>query len=402
MRVLRLCPAFEAPPAALDSRFVRFNAVGGVQSNAASLTRGLDRRGVEQTVLTSPAPSAPVRGRVGRSATVLRLGLPVARRRGFFAAAAAAVAPVLARRADLVHAHFTVDLGLAPVAVAVARAYRLPLVATIHCSLQHTFVADDERSELIQRRGGAVERWLARSADAVIALTPRTREMLSTDGIDRERVHVIPSGVEPARFAGTSADPLPRLPRPRIAFVGRLEPEKDVATLLRAAARLDRAAHVLVVGDGSLRSELDALARRLGIAERVHITGYLPASELPAVLQHVDVLVHPARIEELGTAVVEAMFAGVPVVVSDCPGIPVTDGVEGLRAPAGDAAAFAAATDRLLADPLLAARLGDGGRRRARSEHDWGVLSARVHDLYRDLLEAPRASGAAGNAARTS
>jgi glycosyltransferase involved in cell wall biosynthesis len=386
LHVLRLCPGFEPPPSALDPRFVAFNPVGGVQSHAAHLTRGLDRHGVAQTVLTSPTPTAPFRERIGRSAVVLRLGLPVARRRGFSALAAAAVAPVLARRADVVHAHFTVDLGLVPVAIAVARMHGLPLVATIHCSLQHTLVAEDERSAAIQRRGGAVERWLARSADAVVALTPRLRELLDADGIDPERLHVIPSGVDPDRFPRAPADPFPGVPRPRIVSVGRLEPEKDVEVVVRAAARLRHPAHVVIVGDGSRRPALAALARRLGIAERVRLTGYLPATELPGVLAHADVLVHPARIEELGTAVVEAMFAGLPVVAGDCGGIPVDDGVEGIRAPVGDVAAFAVAIDRLLADPALAARLGGAGRRRARREHDWRVLSARVRDVYEQVL----------------
>jgi glycosyltransferase involved in cell wall biosynthesis len=381
-----MCPGFEAPPSALDPRFAAFNPVGGVQSHSANLTRGLDRLGIAQTVLTSPVPTAPVRERVGQSATVLRLGLPVARRRGYFAVAAAAVAPLLARRAELVHAHFTIDLGLVPVAIAVARMHRLPLVATIHCSLQHTLVADDERSARIQRRGGAIERWLARSADAVIALTPRLRDLLAADGVARRRLHVIPSGVEPGRFRAARADPFEGLARPRIAFVGRLEPEKEVEVLVRAAARLRRPAEVVIVGDGSRRQALAELSRTLGIAERVRLTGYLPPDELSGVLAHIDVLVHPARMEELGTAVVEAMFAGVPVVASDCGGIPVEDGVEGLRAPVGDAPAFAAAIDRLLGDPALAGRLGEAARRRARRDHDWRVLSARVRDLYEELV----------------
>jgi glycogen synthase len=386
LRALRLCSAFEPPPSALDPRYRRFNPVGGMQNHVANLTRALDRRGVAQTVLTTRPPTAPHLERVGEHSRVLRLGLPVARWRQLYAAPAAVLAPWAARRADVVHAHFTVDWGLVPIAVAVARALELPLVATIHCSLRHTLEVDSSRSRAIRRRVGAVERWLEDRADAVVTLTPRLRDLLAADGIPERKLHVIPSGVDGRRFDGTPRpDPLPGVPRPRLVFSGRLEPEKDVATLLRAAARLERPAEVVLVGDGSQREPLARLARELGIAERVHFTGFLAHAELPGVLAHADVMVHPARMEELGTAVVEGLHAGLPVVAADRGGIPVEDGREGFRVATGEPAAFAAAIDRLLADPALARRLGDAGRERARREHDWDALGGRMLDLYAAL-----------------
>jgi glycogen(starch) synthase len=399
LRVLRLCPAFEPPAAALAPRFARFNPLGGVQVHAGHLTRTLDAGGVRQTVLTTRPPTAPLVERVGRHAEVVRIGLPASRGRVLGATARAAVAPALGWRADVVHAHFTIDLGLVPVAVAVARLHRIPLVATIHCSLRHTLEVTDARARAIQRRGGAVERWLERHADAVITLTPRLRDLLAADGIEPERLHVIPSGVDGARFDGERADPFPHLPRPRVVFVGRLEPEKDAETLLRAVAQARHGAQVVLVGDGSRRAALARLAHELGIAERVLLTGYLPHADLPAVLAHADVLVQPSRMEELGTAVVEAMYAGLPVVVSDVGGIPVRDGVEGLRVPAGEPAAFAAALDRLLGDRDLAARFGAAARTRARREHDWQVLAQRVLSVYRALGAARRPVPAAPAAA---
>jgi glycogen(starch) synthase len=386
LHVLRLCSAFEAPPSALDARFVGFNTVGGVQSHAASLTRALDARGVAQTVITTRPPTAPHVARLGQQALVLRLGLPVPRLRQLYALPAAAAASVAAAAADVVHAHFTLDLGLVPIAVGVARAHDLPLVVTIHCSLRHTLEVTDRRTRAIQRGGGALEGWLERRADAVISLTGRLRERLVADGLDPAKLHVIPSGVEPHLFADSSVDPLADVPRPRITFVGRIEPEKDVSTLLHAAARLRRRAEVIVVGDGSGREEVGRLADELGIADRVHVTGFVPRARIPAFLAHSDVVVHPARMEELGNSVVEAMYAGVPVVVSDVGGIPVAHREDGLRVPAGDAAAFAASIDRVLGDAELGSRLGAAASRRARSEYDWDVLAGRVHDVYTRVI----------------
>jgi glycosyltransferase involved in cell wall biosynthesis len=387
LRVLRLSPGFEPPASALAPRFAGANPVGGVQIHTAHLTRALDARGVAHAVLTRRAPTAPVLARFGRHAHVVRVDAP---------AAMALVAPALAWRAEVVHVHFTIDLALVPIAVAIARMRGVPLVATIHCSLRHTLEVGDAQSRAIQRRGGALERWLQRQADAVITLTPRLRDLLAADGVDAAKLHVIPSGVDPARFPPAAPDPWPEMPHPRLLFVGRLEPEKDAETLLRAAARSRHRVHVALVGDGSRRAALAGLARRFGIDGRVHLGGYVPHADLPAILAHGDVLVQPSRMEELGTAVVEAMYSGLPVVASAVGGIPVRDGEEGLRVPAGDPGAFAAAIDRLLDDRALAARLGAAGRERARREHDWRALAPRVLNLYEALRGAGRARGRAG------
>jgi glycosyltransferase involved in cell wall biosynthesis len=375
---MRLCPAFEPPPSALRRRFAASNPVGGVQMHTAHLTRALDAHGVGHTVLTRRTPTAPMLEQVGRHGRVVRVAT---------FATMADLAPALARPADVVHAHFTIDLGLVPIAVAMARERGVPLVATVHCSLRHTLEAADARSRAIQRRGGAIEGWLERNADAIITLTPRLRDLLAGDGIPQARLHVIPSGVDPARFGRAPPDPLPDVPHPRLVFVGRLEPEKDAETLLRAAARSRHRVHVVLVGDGSRRDALTTLAGDLGLGPRVRQTGFLPHGDVPAVLAHADVVVQPSRMEELGTAIVEAMFAGVPVVVSDVGGVPVRDGVEGLRVPAADVAAFAAAIDRVLDEPALAARLGAAGRRRACREHDWRTLAPKVLTLYETLAE---------------
>ncbi len=385
LRVLRLTPAFEPPPGALAAEHVRFNPVGGMQNHAANLTRALDRLGVAHDVVTTRPPTAPRVERVGARARVVRLGLPgVTRHRQGYALPLVAVAPVLGARADLVHAHFSIDLGLVPIAAAVARAYRLPLVVTLHSSLRHTLPVDSPRAARIARYGGGVERWVCGHAAAVISLTARLRDRLVGDGLPAGRVHVIPSGVDPARFAGPFADPFAGLPHPRVAFVGRVEHEKGPDVLLRAAALVD-GLRVVVVGDGAMRPELEALASSLGIADRVVFTGYRPNAEVPAVLAHVDAFAMPSRFEELGTACVEALHAGLPVVASDTGGIPVADGVDGLRVPPGEPEALGAALRRLLADSPLRARLGAAAAERARREHAWPALAERVLGVYRSV-----------------
>jgi glycosyltransferase involved in cell wall biosynthesis len=387
VRVLRVCPAFEPPAAALLPGAGARDPVGGLQSHAAGLSAALDRLGVGQTVVTSRPPGAGRRERLGARAGVVRVGLRRGSRRWVSALLAATVAPALAARADVVHLHFSADVAFVPVAVAAARLHRLPLVVTVHCSLRHTLDAADPKARRLRTVGIPAERWATGSAAAVIALSRRTREQLERDGLEGRRLHVIPSGVRTGSPARPPEDPFPGLARPRVLFAGRLEGEKDVATLVRAFARIAHpGAELVLVGDGSARRPLERLARELGVGSRVRVTGYVPQPQVAAALAHADVLALPSRFEELGTAVLEAMHAGVAVVASDVGGLPEAVGGAGVLVPAGDPAALAAALDRLLGDAALREQLGAAGRRRARG-YGWDELAGQVLAVYESVAD---------------
>src|SRR5215211_5618403 len=202
IRVLRLCSVFEPPPSALVGRGVKFDPIGGMQNHTTELTRALDRLGVVQTVLTTRPPTAPLFQRLGDHARVIRVGLPVRLFRQLYGPQAAIIAPILAARADVVHVHLGEDLAVLPVGAAAARLHRLPLVLTVHTSLRHTLVLSDLRSAILKTLGAWIEGWGERSADAVLAITPRLARQLVSEGVEEDRVHVVPPGVNPALFAG--------------------------------------------------------------------------------------------------------------------------------------------------------------------------------------------------------
>jgi glycogen(starch) synthase len=387
IRVLRLCSVFEPPPSALVGKGVKFDPIGGMQNHTAELTRALDRRGVAQTVVTTRPPTAPHFQRLGDHARVIRLGLPVRRFRQLYGLQAAIVAPVLASRADLVHVHLGEDLAVLPVGAAAARLHRLPLVLTVHTSLRHTLAVSDLRSAVLKTLGGPIERWGERSAEAVVVITPRLCRLLLSDGVDEDRVHVIPPGVNPSLFDGPFEDPFAGVGRPRVLFVGRLAPQKGVRNLVAAAGLLeDPSAQVLLVGDGPERPALEREAQRTGVGDRLHFLGFVAHDRLPAVLAHADLLVLPSLYEELGTVLLEAMQAGLPIVASKTGGIPdvIEDGVNGLLVPPGEPELLARAIDRLLADRGLAYRLSEGARERGK-DYDWEVLAERVLAVYRGV-----------------
>jgi len=231
----------------------------------------------------------------------------------------------------------------------------------------------------------------------VIALTQRLAERLQADGIAAQRIHVIPSGVAAAVADADVPDRFADVGHPRIVYVGRLAPAKGVDTLVEAAARLRTpSASVLLVADGPARSSLERAIRRHRLGDRVRIAGFVPHRDIPAVLAHADVFCLPSRYEELGTALLEAMQAGVPIVASDTDGIPAVVGSAARLVAPGDPAALAAALDALLADRQQAGRLAALARERVRA-WDWERLADRVLDVYRLALE-PSAHQVAGPA----
>lgn len=385
LRVLRLCSVFEpldhvlALPGA-----ARFDPIGGMQNSTAQLTRCLDSAGVRQIVVTSRLRGPRSRDRAGTHAVVVRTGAPVRRLRQLWALAAV---PTVARSAvDIVHAHQGEDLAVLPLGLAAARWWQAPLVVTVHTSVRHSVVTT-RRTAVLKALGGPIERAVLRRAAAVIVLTPQAVACLAADGVSPRRVHVVPSGFLPAEFSPSPVDPLPDLPRPRVLFVGRLAAQKRPLDLPAIAERLSPRVQLVIVGDGPQRGALEGRVSRSPARDRIHLVGFVPHHQIPAFLAHADVLVLPSAYEELGTVLVEAMAAGLPVVATRVGGIPhlVEHEATGLLAPAGDLGAMAAGVTRLLNDRELAVQLAAAARRYAVSHHSWPVLAQRVQGLYARL-----------------
>lgn len=398
MRVLRLCSVFEPPPMALDGRVARFDPIGGMQNHTAELTRGLDALGVTQVVLTTRPPGAPPEHLVGEAARVVRVGLPVPAFRQMWWLPAGLRLGRLARGVDLVHAHLAEDLAVVPLALAAARG-GVPLVVTVHTSLRHTLEVTDARAAVLKSVGALLEQVGERRAAAVLVLTRRLARLLGQRGVHPDRLHVVPSGVRPALFAADHRDPFPHVGRPRVVFVGRLAPQKGVGVLVRAAARLHTPqVQVVLVGDGPDRAAIDAEIVRLGLGDRVHVTGFVPHERVPAALAHADVFVMPSVYEELGSALVEAQWAGVPVVATRVGGIPdvVEDGVTGVLVPPRDPVALASEVDGLLADRDRARSLARRGQA-ASARYDWTGLAARVLEVYETVAGGGTAAQVSAN-----
>ncbi|GAB4081393.1 glycosyltransferase [Modestobacter muralis] len=393
MHVLRLCSVFEPPAGSgtradgvgLDARTARFDPIGGMQNHTAALTRCLDAQGHRQTVLTSRLGGPRRSDRQGVGALVHRTGVRTRRARQLWALAA--LPRALSRAAgpvDVVHGHQGEDLATLLLARLAALRHGCPLVVTVHCSVGHTLTGHSLHARMVRAVGGRIERSTLRRADAVVVLTGRTAAALRADGVPAERISTIPSGFEPAVF-DVPADRAPRS-RPRIGYVGRLAAQKRADLLVTAFGAMQEVADLVVVGDGPERDRVHRLVRTSPAADRISTRGFVEHSAVPGVLASLDLLVLPSAYEEMGSVLVEAMVAGLPVVASDVGGIPevVRHGETGLLVPPGDVPALTAALDRLVADPALRARLAAGARENAR-HYSWPHLATRVADVYRQV-----------------
>jgi glycosyltransferase involved in cell wall biosynthesis len=202
-------------------------------------------------------------------------------------------------------------------------------------------------------------------------------------------LEVVPLGVDVERFSRAGAAELPQTwPRPRVGFLGRLEPVKGLDVLIEAVSQLRRAASVLIAGDGPEKARLQALAAARSVQERVVFPGQVAYADVPAFLKALDVLVLPSvtllpqHKEQFGRVLVEAMAAGVPVVGSTSGAIPEVIGDAGLVVPEGDASALARAVERVLDDSALRASLVARASQRVASRYAWPVLAGRTRELY--------------------
>lgn len=240
-------------------------------------------------------------------------------------------------------------------------------------------------------------RWASRLAHYVTANSAAVGRLVVAEGFPASRLRVFPNFIETEAFLPEPGDwrvrRLAALGVPEralvIGTVGRLEPVKDHATLLRAFAGLTgagAAAHLVLVGDGTARSALEALAGELGISSRTHFAGTSPSR--PNSYQLFDVAGLLSLSEGFPNSLVEAMAAGCASVATPVGGVPeaITHGESGLLVPVGNAAAAAAALQRLVDDPVERARMGNAARARARELFDRAAVIGSLTDWYCSLV----------------
>lgn len=281
---------------------------------------------------------------------------------------------------DLVHAW---DADAAIFGAVVARRAHVPLL-TSRRDLGEIYAPRKLRAMTQADRQAA---GVVVNADAIGA---RVRAL----GVAAERIHLIPNILDVDEFDRQAARPSSlehRLgPGRWIGHVARLDPEKDVATLLRAAARVVAevpSACFALAGDGVERARLEALAAELHLGQHVVFLG--DVTEVPALLRRMELAVLCPRANEgLSNSILEYQAAGLPVVATDCGGNRelVREGTNGHVVAVGDYTELAERLIGLLRETDRARALGQAGRRQVEQHHRPEAVCRQFADLYRRVL----------------
>jgi sugar transferase (PEP-CTERM/EpsH1 system associated) len=287
-------------------------------------------------------------------------------------------------RPDVVHTHQIPTLFYTgPAARALGR------VRVVHTEHGLPLFRDSVRARCVGRLSAAF-------CDRFFCLTEEMARAVKRYRVARPRkVLLIRNGIEPENYTrpGDPAALRAALGIPEgaavIGTVGRLAEIKQYDVLLRAFARVKRAApdaHLVLVGDGPLGPSLRQLAETLGINGYAHFVGY--QTNVSEYLHAMNCFVLPSRSEGTPQAVLEASVARVPVVATRVGGLPevIDDGRTGILVPSGDEDALTREITRVIRDTELAARLGMAARARVQSMYGVARMAREYHRHYVELL----------------
>jgi glycosyltransferase involved in cell wall biosynthesis len=367
---------------------------GGATDNTLLTVGGLDRSRYQVDLAAGPGDlEADARAAADRlfllPGLARALGRPADLR-------AAATLWRLAAGYDVVHTH-TAKAGV--LGRFAARARSVPaIVHTIHGFPVNPGMSRPARQALL-----AVERLAARCADRVIAVCDaNASEALALGIATPAQLAVVVSGVPtPEVVAGDRARGRAALGLPMharvVGTVTRLMEQKAPLDFVAAARRIvaaDPGAHVVMVGDGPLRAEVEHAAAD---EPRIHLLGF--REDVPDLLAAIDVVAFSSLWEGLGRALTEAVLVGRPVVATAVNGVPdlVVDGINGYLVPRSRPDLLAERTLEVLGLPDRGASLGAAGASRIRGRFDVTEMVAGIDGLYREVLSVPsrRPAGAA-------
>lgn len=314
-------------------------------------------------------------------------GVPVTRLGTFINFAAAPVCPQMVRsiretQADVVHIHWPNPTG---VLAYLASGHRGKLVFTYH--------SDIIRQKFLRKPYWPILRYALNRASAIIVASPdyvRTSPVLQKF---RERCRVVPFGIALEQFNRVDAIEVAKIRQrygPRIVLgVGRLVYYKGFEYLIRAMKDVD--GHLLIIGNGPLRDELEQEVRASGLSERISFL--TDVSDVRPYYHAADVfaLSSVARSEAFGIVQLEAMACGKPIVNTKLDsGVPFVSphGVTGITVPPSDSQALAQAITFLLDNPEQRMEFGRAGKKRVEDEFSLQVMTQRTMEIYQEVINS--------------
>lgn len=259
-----------------------------------------------------------------------------------------------------------------------ARLAGKPVVFTVHGWSFTPGIAEPQRTLY-----AVLERFLARLVDRFICVSDWSFNLGLENGIPGDKMTMIHNGIPDSveSFPQAKADS-----GFHVVMIARFAPPKRHDLLVKAAANLD-AVHIHFIGEGPLRGRVGHLASELGIADRVHFHGYQPGAEQD--LEQYDAFVLLSDHEGFPLSTLEAMRAGLPVIVSNAGGAPeaVTEGKTGFIVDNNDLRKLSNVLQELIEHPERARSMGEAGRHRMLSDFSFAAMYKRTMNVYQDAAQ---------------
>jgi len=233
--------------------------------------------------------------------------------------------------------------------------------------------------------------------DKIIAISQGVKKVLLKGGVPKDQITVIPSGIDSQRFSNI------RKPEylyqefklsPEniiIGTVAHLTDHKGHRYLIEAIPRILEVfpqARFLFVGEGELRSQLEAMNRKLGIEDKVVLTGF--REDIPEILSILNLFVLPSHLEGLCTSLMDAMYMGIPIIATTAGGISeiVEDGKSGLLVPPKNPEFLAEAVIKLLEDKSRQEKFSKEGRKRVIQKFEILAVVEKIEQVYQQLMNS--------------
>jgi glycosyltransferase involved in cell wall biosynthesis len=366
-------------------------SIGGAERQAHQLAIRLLEKGVAVYVLTRRTP--------GSITYENSHGIPVRRVGTIGQGTLASMSYTVSALAWLFQHHEDLDLlhchqPFSPMTIGlIAKAlWGKPIVVKLTTSGSHGNLSEIRRMPLT-----SIRKRMMRRVDRFVAVSQEMMTELSSWGFPKEQIDPIPNGVDTERFAPSTLGDKRRVRNALgleenaqvTIYVGRLTAKKNVDLLLRAWQSVHQAyasARLLLVGDGSERATLQALAEELELGRSVVFCGVQP--DVLSYLHAADVFALPSAAEGLSNALLEAMATGLPCIASDIGGNVdlITDGENGLLFEPGNARQLTDALLRLYANGTERQEYGQRAREQTKATYSMDSVTEKYVDLYRRLV----------------
>ena len=301
---------------------------------------------------------------------------------------------------DVIHTHHPILLG--QTAARKAAELGLPLVFTFHTQYwEYTHYVPFPQEAIQEFLKNAVHKWLRdfmQKCQHIIIPSESMKDILVREYGLEGHYTVVPTGTNVERFLSADGDALRKekgwQDETILISVGRLAPEKNWETLLRAFAKVypeHQDLRLVLLGDGPASESLQSLAAELGIAERVTFMGSIPFEEIPGYLKAADAFSFASVTETQGLVTMEAMAAGLPIVAVDASGTRdiVEHGKQGFLVE-NDEDALAKGLHELLSDPHKMKRFSNSALKKAKT-FDVNQLSRQLISVYEQAIQDKKA-----------